>query len=130
MKELTREERLEQRRQAYMRYTRHDHPAWMRDPMTRENCGACLLQGYHPRGEARNDINYAGWERIYIQIGLRIPPGLFEAFLNELANDDPDNRGYVEALRDDVRYWGVDAWGKGADKFKAKVANITGYFLI
>ena len=52
---------------------RHDHTPSDRDPMTRENCGACVLGGYVGRGEKRGERpNYAGWMRLFIEAGRPI----------------------------------------------------------
>lgn len=104
---------------------RHDHPRYITDQLTRENCGACVLNGYHPRGEPRTDINYAGWARIYIEAGKAIPANLFMAFLAELASD---NRAYANALLDDILHFGIKAEGRGKAEFLAHVNNLLDMF--
>ena len=84
---------------------RHDHSGRATDQLTRENCGACTLNGYHPKGERRDFINYAGWARLYIQAGKRIPKGLQFAFLAELASE---NRSYADALKQDILEFGIN----------------------
>lgn len=105
--------------------TRHDHPMWIRDQLTRENCGACVLNGYHPKGEPRTDINYAGWARIYIEAGKTIPSNLFMAFIAELASD---NRAYANALLQDIEDFGITAEGKGEEEFLSHVSNLLDMF--
>lgn len=83
--------------------TRHDHSDWSKD--TRESCGACVLNGYHPKGERRDFINYAGWARIYIQASKYIPKNIRYAFLAELASD---NRAYADALKQDILDYGIN----------------------
>lgn len=77
--------------------------------MARENCGACMLNGYHDAQFARDeqtDIqpNYAGWARVYVEAGKTIPAKYRAAFISEL---DEENRAYAEALRTDVRTFGL-----------------------
>lgn len=104
---------------------RHDHPLYVRDQLTRENCGACVLNGYHPKGEARTDINYAGWARVYIEAGKPIPSNLFMAFLAELASD---NRAYADALLQDIEDFGIQAYGRGKDEFLTHVNGLLEMF--
>lgn len=85
-------------------FSRHDHSP-TNDPDVRENCGACTLAGYHPKGERRDFINYAGWARVYIQAGRFIPVNLRYAFLAELASS---NRAYADALKQDIRDFGIN----------------------
>ena len=86
-------------------FRRHDHNLSDTSPETRENCGACILGGYHPKGERRDFINYAGWARVYIQAGKFIPQNLHYAFLAELASS---NRAYAEALKQDIKDYGIN----------------------
>jgi len=88
--------------------THHDHTG-KADSLTRENCDACVLNGYHPKGERKDFINYAGWARLYIQAGKVIPSNLQFAFLAELASS---NRAYAEALKQDIREYGINAKGE------------------
>jgi hypothetical protein len=117
--------RLQEHLIARQLLTRHDHPTWTRDQLTRENCGACVLNGYHPKGEPRTDINYAGWARVYVQAGKTIPSNLFMAFLAELASD---NRAYANALLGDIEYFGIKADGRGKAEFLAHVNNLLDMF--
>jgi hypothetical protein len=89
---------------ARAQFTRHDHPITDQSPLTRENCGACVLAGYTPKGERRDYINYAGWARVYIQAGRFIPARLEYSFLAELANK---NRAYADALKQDIKDFGI-----------------------
>lgn len=81
---------------------RHDHPMSDRSQLTRENCGACVLNGYVPRwtDPTEHDINrdgpnYAGWARIYVEAGRIIPVTWREAFA---AQGRADNQHYYDAL--------------------------------
>lgn len=85
--------------------TRHDHNLSDRSPEVREDCGACCLNGYHPKGERKDFINYAGWARLYIQSGKFIPKHLRYAFLAELASS---NRAYADALKQDIKEYGIN----------------------
>ena len=95
------------RRQAQALFTRHDHGGhW--DRLTRENCGACCLVGYRPRGDEdwpTNQPNYAGWGRAYVQAGRAIRRRWVEAFRAEANEDSP----YGEALRADIDAYGWPA---------------------
>ena len=92
------------------------------DPLVRENCGACCLGGYHPKGEPNDDINYAGWARLYIAAGRYIPKKLNYAFLAELASD---NRSYVNCLIEDIKAYGINTDDM---KFKRHIQNIMGIY--
>lgn len=104
---------------------RHDHNISDSSPLTRVNCGACILNGYHPKGEARDSINYAGWARVYIQALKPIPANLFMAFLGELASD---NRPYADSLRGDIKAYGIKAYGKGSATFLNTINDILGIY--
>jgi hypothetical protein len=96
----------------------HDHGHgghW--DPMTRENCSACCLGGYRPRGgwgDPEADAidagpNVAGWARDYVEAGRPVKLRWVGALLAD-ASDDPevqDNQAYAEALRRSLATWGV-----------------------
>lgn len=90
---------------AFQCFTRHDHNKSDNTPEVKENCGACCLNGYHPKGERRDFINYAGWARLYIQASKFIPVNLRYAFLAELASS---NRSYAEALKQDIKDYGIN----------------------
>lgn len=120
MKDYAKEARI-----AIRLLTEHCHPRRYIDRLTHENCGACILNGYHPKGEKNTDINYAGWARIYIQAGKFIPVNLFMSFLGELASD---NRAYADSLRDDIKHYGIHAYGKGSENFKQVVNNVLGIY--
>lgn len=82
---------------------RHDHNPSDRTPIVRENCGACVLNGYVPRGEKRGERpNYAGWARIFVEVGKPMPREWLEA---ELARTD--NAPYVAALKRSIVTFGV-----------------------
>lgn len=87
---------------------------------TRPN--ACCLNGYHPKGERRDFINYAGWARLYIQAGKYIPKAVRYDFLAELASD---NRSYADALAQDIKDFGINC---EAGAFKNAVRNILGIY--
>ena len=100
---------------------RHDHTPTSA-PETRENCGACTLNGYHPKGERRDFINYAGWARVYIQAGKRIEKRLQFAFLAELASE---NRAYADALKQDIRDFGINC---EFGSFKKAIQEVLGIY--
>lgn len=100
--------------------TRHDHNLRDSSPDVRENCGACTLNGYHPKGERRDFISYAGWARVYIQAGKRINKSLHYAFLAELASD---NRAYAEALKKDILEFGINC---EPGSFKRAIQEVLG----
>lgn len=109
------------KRTAFALLRRHDHSA-TNDPEVRENCGACVLNGYHQKGERRDFINYAGWARVYIQAGKRIDKKIQFAFLAELASE---NRAYADALKDDIRQFGINC---EAGSFKNAVREVLGIY--
>ena len=88
---------------------RHDHNLSDRDPLTRENCGACCLGGYRPRGGWGDDIepgpNYAGWERLYTAAHRPIRPAWAETYQRRADEDTP----YGAALRMDIATYGAPA---------------------
>lgn len=93
-------------------FRRHEHPDTFDtvddERMCRENCGACALAGYGAHtdeGRAPLAPNYAGWARVYVQSGRRIPAEYVDGFRAELAS--PDSPGYAAALATDVRTYGV-----------------------
>lgn len=88
---------------------------WKHDnsPEQRESCGACALKGYTSRhtlidndGKRLDRPNYAGWARVYVQAGIPIPKKWKKAFEEE-ASDQYDNQEYSQALREDIKYYGV-----------------------
>lgn len=107
---------------AWQCLTRHDHKRHETSQEVRENCGACTLNGYHPKGERRDFINYAGWARIYIEAGKFIPNNLQFAFLAELASD---NRAYAEALKEDIREFGINSRG---ESFRRAIQDVLGIY--
>jgi len=102
--------------------TRHDHNQSDNTPLVKENCGACCLNGYHPKGERRDFINYAGWARLYIQAGKFIPNNIRFDFMAELASD---NRLYAEALQQDIRDYGINC---ESGSFRNAVRNVLGLY--
>ena len=103
--------------------SRHDHPTHATKEM-RESCGACALHGYNK--SPHNFINYAGWARVWIQAGKYIEPKFFFPFLAELASD---NRVYAEALKNDIREFGISLPNtKEAENFKCAVQDILGIY--
>lgn len=109
----------QQKATALRLFTDHDHRP-TDDPETRQNCGACALGGYHSKGEPTDDINYAGWARVYIQAGRYIPKKLNYAFLAELASD---NRSYANCLIEDIKAYGINTDDM---KFKRHVQHVLG----
>lgn len=100
---MNHEEYKNKQRIARSLFTRHDHTDMSQD--VRQSCAACMLNGYHPKGERRDFINYAGWARVYIEAGRFIPSNLQMAFLAELASE---NRAYANALIQDIRDFGIN----------------------
>jgi hypothetical protein len=77
----------------------------------RENCSACCLRGYEPRGGfgdgykvARDGPNYAGWARVYVEAGFAIPKKWRAAFARE---QNSDNKAYANALTKSIETFGV-----------------------
>lgn len=66
------------------------------DQVARDNCPGCALEADNP--------NYAGWLRIYIQLGKPVSP---EAYGAEIAAALDDNPRYYEAVMRDIATWGV-----------------------
>lgn len=112
-----------QQKIAWQLFSRHDHNLNDASPETRENCGACTLSGYHPKGERRDFINYAGWARVYIQAGKFIPKNLRYAFLAELASE---NRAYADALKQDIRDYGINAGANKNTQFHNAIREVLG----
>lgn len=92
----------EQRRTAVRLFADHGHDGYW-DRLTRENCGACALQGY----DADHDgPNYASWERTYVQAGYYVRPEWAGAFVRTLTTPD-QNEAYRVALMRDLATYGV-----------------------
>jgi len=96
------------RRTAQMLLSRHDCQGSRLVEM-RENCGACVLNGYMSSADRKSGAlkvadgpNYAGWARVYVQAGSSIPRRWRKAFQ---AERDSDNRLYAEALERDIATW-------------------------
>ena len=82
----------------------HGHDGYD-DDETRAACGACALEGYGAHDESGAlSPNYAGWGRVYVQGGRRIPDEYGAGFLLEL---DDENTRYADCLARDVRTYGV-----------------------
>ena len=110
-------------RNAQYQLRKHDHPARTTKEM-RESCSACALNGYNK--SPHNFINNAGWARVWIQAGKYIEPKYFFPFLAELGSD---NRSYAEALKADIREFGINLpKTKEAENFKAAVQDILGIY--
>lgn len=80
------------------------------------NCQHCSLRGIGKGSTIETEggflsPNYAGWARVYVQAGREIPSRFALAFLEETRRTD--NAEYAEALRKDVRYFGVIINGYG-----------------
>ena len=60
------------------------------------NCQHCELR--------KNNPNYSGWARIYVQAGKPIGKKQVKAFLKEL---ESDNLAYREALKADIEHYGL-----------------------
>lgn len=79
------------------------------DPLTRANCGPCVLSGYADPDDTEHDPNdgpnYAGWARLYVQANRPIPERWREAFHREL--HVADNPSYSVALARDIATYGV-----------------------
>lgn len=77
--------------------SRHDHSAEdARDPLVRENCSACVLSAPLKARRWRSP-NYAGWMRVYVEAGVRVPA---DRIIRELRRTD--NLAYVAALKRDL----------------------------
>jgi len=69
------------------------------DKLARENCGGCALrytQKYAP--------NYAGWVRIYIELGWEVPRWHYERELEYARNE---NMAYHDAIMRDIETFGI-----------------------
>lgn len=80
--------------------------------LERENCAACVLEGYRPPGgygDPELDApgagpNYAGWARIYVEAQKPIPSKWRTAFDEQRHSE---NHAYSAALERDIATWGV-----------------------
>lgn len=108
-------DRHQQRLIALRLLAQHDHNMSDRARLTRENCGACCLNGYHPRGEKHDGRpNYAGWLRVYIQAGKRFDLKSAAIELTEARQGwdygdgyrSEPNAAYYNAILDDAEYYG------------------------
>lgn len=91
-------------KQAVNLLTQHDCGN-SRTILARENCGACVLNGFHDTEQTPIAPNYSGWARVYVQACKQIPRKYAGAFMFELSRTD--NIPYVEALKEDVINYGV-----------------------
>ena len=108
--------------QAQARYLLRDHIRKSADvglsPLERENCGACVLEGYKPPGgygDPELDApgagpNYAGWARVYVQAQRPIPAKWRQAFFEQRYHSG--NAAYSAALERDIATWGLVFDGK------------------
>jgi hypothetical protein len=99
----------QQQRIARQLLARHDHNKSDKSPLTRENCGACTLNGYISRSDRHGQKpsdgpNYAGWARVYVQAQYVIPRKWHKAFEAEM---ESDNTAYSDALKRDINVFGV-----------------------
>jgi len=100
-----------QRRMAEQLLLRHDHNRSDHDPLTRENCAACVLAGYISRSQRADGAkisdgpDYAGWARVYVQAGRVIPYRWRAAF--EAERTRTDNPAYTQALARDIYIFGL-----------------------
>ena len=72
------------------------------------NCRHCCLRGEGKPNTADGiglEPNYAGWQRLYVEAGRIIPAQFADAFLNTFR--DSENTSFLDALRDDIQYFGV-----------------------
>lgn len=102
----------EQQRQMSLKggVMRHDHGPVTGDReernLVRANCGACVLDGYRDRDDdewPRDEPNYAGWARVYVELTRMIPVKFMPGFERAINEDSP----YGEALRRDILTYGV-----------------------
>lgn len=70
------------------------------DQLCRDNCGACAVATY----TEQEPPNYAGWLRVWIQAGRRVPRQHYES---EIAEAQADNALYYEAILRDVETFGL-----------------------
>lgn len=102
-------------------YLLRDHRHGKVNADYREQCGVCILNGYGA-GKIHNYINYAGWARVWIQAGKYIEPKYFYQLLAELGSS---NRAYADALKQDIREYGLNLpKTKDAENFKAAVQSV------
>lgn len=96
-------------------FTDHGHGRqW--DRLTRENCGACALDGYGAHdddGRAPYAPNHAAWARTYVQAGRVIPREYRAGMRRELSPDNTNTR-YRDCLARDVMTFGVTFSDGGA----------------
>lgn len=60
------------------------------------NCAHCEIRKDNP--------NYSGWARVYVQAGEPIRKAQAKAFLKEL---ESDNKAYADALKNDIIHFGL-----------------------
>lgn len=84
---------------------RHDHGREFYGPedekLTRENCGACVLNGYGSHGTAPN---YAGWLRVFIEAGRPVPALWLDT---EMLDAQTWNPAYYSAILRSVATFGL-----------------------
>lgn len=83
----------------------HGHAGYW-DEMTRDNCGACALEGWRESDE-EGDLapNYGGWARAYVEAQRWIPDRWRAAYESDQLHGD--NPAYSVALARSVAYFGV-----------------------
>ncbi len=70
------------------------------DQLGRDNCGACALGTFTEQDRP----DYAGWVRLWIAAGWRVPRQHYEA---EIAEAQQENLSYYEAILRDVETFGL-----------------------
>ena len=73
-------------------FTDHNCAGNRADPMARENCAACLLDGWYPKGTGANEKalgpNVSNWQRDYVQARRPIPKKWRDAFYSYKESDN------------------------------------------
>ncbi len=83
------------------------------EQLTRENCGACALEGFEPLPGTEDDQdappepNHADWTRIYVEAGRPIPEVCRTAFEDKRANAHGNAR-HAAALARSIVTFGVE----------------------
>lgn len=84
------------------------------DRMHAGNCQHCSLRGEGLQGTADGkglEPNYSGWHRLYVQAGRTIPARFSCAFVDALNLETATNLPYVDALIEDIKYFGAQIEG-------------------
>ena len=83
----------------------HHYPGHTTDPHRLDNCAGCALER-HNRAEAPN---YAGWLRIYIELGK---PVYRHHYNREIEYALEGNRAYYDAIMRDIATFGIKFKGE------------------